>query len=305
MIAALTNQILFTTREIMYFSRRMSRFYYCRQKLYCMNNFLLEKHSVFSFVVNTWVIPRTCYSTENKINFSNSLTKDKIKKIVSKFNSEERELFLKTLEEYKSEEDRAGYQRQLAAFRWCNKLGRPSKIPSLKNVDPTGTYCPVPEDWLMRNIKNFLPSHTPHGYQSTTIEPHLVETVPEPSTKDLILVTISNAIPFIGFGFLDNFIMIVAGDQIEMMLSKKFPISTMTAAALGNTISDIIGIGSVDYVERFAQSVGFKAPKLTPMQLNLRKTKAAANMGRVIGVTVGCIIGMTPIPIFSYFHNND
>ncbi|XP_026295166.1 uncharacterized protein LOC551215 isoform X4 [Apis mellifera] len=279
MIAALTNQILFTTREIMYFSRRMSRFYYCRQKLYCMNNFLLEKHSVFSFVVNTWVIPRTCYSTENKINFSNSLTKDKIKKIVSKFNSEERELFLKTLEEYKSEEDRAGYQRQLAAFRWCNKLGRPSKIPSLKNVDPTGTYCPVPEDWLMRKY--------------------------EPSTKDLILVTISNAIPFIGFGFLDNFIMIVAGDQIEMMLSKKFPISTMTAAALGNTISDIIGIGSVDYVERFAQSVGFKAPKLTPMQLNLRKTKAAANMGRVIGVTVGCIIGMTPIPIFSYFHNND
>ncbi|XP_016912585.1 uncharacterized protein LOC107998077 isoform X1 [Apis cerana] len=288
MIAALTNQILFTPREIMYFSRRMSRFYYCRQKLYWMNNFLLEKHSVFSFVINTWVIPRTCYSTENKINFPDSLTKDKIKKIVSKFNSEERELFLKALEEYKSEEDRAEYQRQLAAFRWCNKLGRPSKIPSLKNVDPTGTYCPVPEDWLMRKY-----------------EPHLVETVPEPSTKDLILVAISNAIPFIGFGFLDNFIMIVAGDQIEIILSKKFPISTMTAAALGNTISDIIGIGSVHYVERFAQSVGFKAPKLTPMQLNLRRTKAAANMGRVIGVTIGCIIGMTPIPIFSYFHNND
>ncbi|XP_006617533.1 uncharacterized protein LOC102678640 isoform X3 [Apis dorsata] len=279
MIAALTNQILFIPREIMYFTRSMSRFYYCRQKLYCINNFLLEKHSVFSFIVNTWVIPRTCYSTENKINFPDSLTKDKIKKIVSKFNSEERELFLKTLEECKSEEDRAGYQRQLAAFRWCNKLGRPSKIPSLGNVDPTGTYCPVPEDWLMRKY--------------------------EPSTKDLILVAISNAIPFIGFGFLDNFIMVVAGDQIEIILSKKFPISTMTAAALGNTISDIIGIGSVHYVERFAQSVGFKAPKLTPMQLNLRRTKTAANMGRVIGVTIGCIIGMTPIPIFSYFHNND
>ncbi|XP_043787711.1 uncharacterized protein LOC122712270 isoform X2 [Apis laboriosa] len=279
LMIALTNQILFTPREIMYFTRSMSRFYYCRQKLYCINNFLLEKHSVFSFVVNTWVIPRTCYSTENKINFPDSLTKDKIKKIVSKFNSEERELFLKTLEECKSEEDRAGYQRQLAAFRWCNKLGRPSKIPSLGNVDPTGTYCPVPEDWLMRKY--------------------------EPSTKDLILVAISNAIPFIGFGFLDNFIMVVAGDQIEIILSKKFPISTMTAAALGNTISDIIGIGSVHYVERFAQSVGFKAPKLTPMQLNLRRTKTAANMGRVIGVTIGCIVGMTPIPIFSYFHNND
>lgn len=52
----------------------------------------------------------------------------------------------------------------------------------------------------------------------------------------------------------------------------------MAAAALGNTISDIIGIGSVHYVERFAQSVGFKAPKLTPMQLNLHRTKAAANL---------------------------
>ncbi|XP_012348998.1 uncharacterized protein LOC100869930 isoform X3 [Apis florea] len=279
MIAALTNQILFIPREIMYFSRNMSRFYYCRQKLYCMNNFLLEKHSVFSFVVNTWVIPRTCYSAENKLSFSDSLTKDKAKEIVSKFSLEERKLFLKALEECKSEEDRAGYQRQLAAFRWCNKLGRPSKIPSLGNVDPTGTYCPIPEDWLIRKY--------------------------EPSTKVLILVAISNAIPFIGFGFLDNFIMIVAGDQIEIILNKKFPISTMTAAALGNTISDIIGIGSVHYVERFAQSVGFKAPKLTPMQLNLRRTKAAANMGRVIGVTIGCIIGMTPIPIFSYFHNND
>lgn len=25
--------------------------------------------------------------------------------------------------------------------------------------------------------------------------------------------------------------------------------------------------------------------------------------GRVIGVTIGCIIGMAPIPIFSYLHN--
>lgn len=68
------------------------------------------------------------------------------------------------------------------------------------------------------------------------------------------------------------------GDRIEIILNKKFPISTMTAAALGNTISDIIGIGSVHYVERFAHSVGFKAPKLTPMQLNLHRTKVAANL---------------------------
>lgn len=39
---------------------------------------------------------------------------------------------------------------QLAAIRWRSKLGRPSKIPSLGEVDPTGTYCPMPDDWLNR-----------------------------------------------------------------------------------------------------------------------------------------------------------
>nr|CAD7195192.1 unnamed protein product [Timema douglasi] len=39
---------------------------------------------------------------------------------------------------------------QLAGTRWRSKFGRPSKLPHLGDVDPTGSYCPVPEDWLMR-----------------------------------------------------------------------------------------------------------------------------------------------------------
>lgn len=39
---------------------------------------------------------------------------------------------------------------ELAAFRWRSKFGRPSKVPRLGDVDPTGSYCPVPEDWLLR-----------------------------------------------------------------------------------------------------------------------------------------------------------
>lgn len=39
---------------------------------------------------------------------------------------------------------------QLAAHRWRSKFGRPSKVPKLGDVDPTGTFCPVPEDWLKR-----------------------------------------------------------------------------------------------------------------------------------------------------------
>ncbi|XP_051156881.1 transmembrane protein 65 isoform X3 [Leptopilina boulardi] len=121
------------------------------------------------------------------------------------------------------------------------------------------------------------------------------ETVPQPCNRDLLRVLVANAIPFIGFGFLDNFIMIIAGDRIEMYLGTVITLSTMAAAAIGNTFSDILGIGSAYYVELIAQKIGFKPPKLTPIQLDLPKSRMAANMGRVIGVTLGCILGMIPL----------
>lgn len=39
---------------------------------------------------------------------------------------------------------------QLAGFRWRSKFGRPSKVPELGDVDPTGSYCPLPEEWLLK-----------------------------------------------------------------------------------------------------------------------------------------------------------
>ncbi|XP_011306323.1 transmembrane protein 65 isoform X3 [Fopius arisanus] len=163
---------------------------------------------------------------------------------------------------------------QLAAFRWRSKFGRPSSVPSLGEVDPTGSYCAVPDDWLLKKY---------------------VQTVPQPQRKDLMRVAAANAIPFIGFGFLDNFIMIIAGEQIETSVGAVITISTMAAAALGNTISDILGIGSAYYVELLAQKIGFQPPRLTPIQLDLPKSRLAANLGRVIGVTIGCMLGMTPL----------
>lgn len=105
-----TSQTVFIPREMMYFSRNISRFYHSRQKLCCVDNFLLRKHSLFSFLVDTWSISRIRYSAGSKINFPESLTKEKAKEVASKLTLEERNLFLKVLEECKSEEDRVGYQ---------------------------------------------------------------------------------------------------------------------------------------------------------------------------------------------------
>lgn len=38
----------------------------------------------------------------------------------------------------------------MAATRWRSKFGRPVKVPKLGDVDPTGSYCPMPEDWLQK-----------------------------------------------------------------------------------------------------------------------------------------------------------
>ncbi|XP_049779434.1 transmembrane protein 65 isoform X2 [Schistocerca cancellata] len=121
------------------------------------------------------------------------------------------------------------------------------------------------------------------------------EAVPPPSSTELWQVAIHNALPFVGFGFLDNFFMILAGDYIEVTMGTMMVLSTMAAAALGNTISDILGIGSAWYVERVAARVGVRTPKLTPVQLDMASSRWAANIGRVFGVTLGCLLGMIPL----------
>lgn len=69
----------------------------------------------------------------------------------------------------------------------------------------------------------------------------------------------------------------------------------MAAAALGNTISDVAGIGSAWYVEELANKVGIKDPKLTPSQIISWPVRWASNGGRAIGVVIGCLLGMVPL----------
>lgn len=84
--------------------------------------------------------------------------------------------------------------------------------------------------------------------------------------------------PFIGFGFLDNFFMIIAGDYIESSIGVYMCLSTMGAAALGNTISDIFGLGLASYVEQFCTFIGIVAPELTPTQQNMAITQRAGSL---------------------------
>nr|XP_025040717.1 transmembrane protein 65 isoform X2 [Pelodiscus sinensis] len=119
-----------------------------------------------------------------------------------------------------------------------------------------------------------------------------------PSPGQLKHVFFHNAIPFVGFGFLDNAIMIAAGTQIELSIGVVLGITTMAAAALGNLVSDLAGLGLAGYVEALASRMGLSIPDLTPKQADMWQTRLSAHVGKAIGVTIGCLLGMFPLFFF-------
>lgn len=133
-----------------------------------------------------------------------------------------------------------------------------------------------------------------HRFESIAIAQEKLE-APPPTPGQLRYVFIHNAIPFIGFGFLDNAIMIVAGTHIEMSIGIILGISTMAAAALGNLVSDLAGLGLAGYVEALASRLGLSIPDLTPKQVDMWQTRLSTHLGKAVGVTIGCILGMFPL----------
>jgi len=104
--------------------------------------------------------------------------------------------------------------------------------------------------------------------------------------------------------------MILAGDQIDASLGVRFGLSTLAAAGFGNLISDVMGVGLGDAIESVAQRMGFRAPALTPYQLDLLITRRVKMVASAIGVAVGCLIGMAPLLLLHdrkpvYFDDNE
>jgi len=108
-----------------------------------------------------------------------------------------------------------------------------------------------------------------------------------------------SALPFVGFGMLDNIIMILAGEWIDVSLGAALTISTMAAAALGNVISDVSGLTLANYVELLVARFGIRAPTLTPRQKESSRARLTIHMGRVLGLVVGCLLGMFPLLFFN------
>ncbi len=91
--------------------------------------------------------------------------------------------------------------------------------------------------------------------------------------------------------------MILAGDAIDATFCVTFGFSTMAAAALGNTISDVAGVFCGGVVEDWAEKyLGIEMPPdLDQQQLKLQSVKTYQYVGQAFGIVLGCLLGMCPL----------
>jgi len=120
-------------------------------------------------------------------------------------------------------------------------------------------------------------------------------TLERPTSRDLNLHALNNGLPFIGFGFLDNAIMILGGDFFDSTLGTAFAVSTMFACALGNMCGDVAGLFLGNSVEVAAAKLNLPTPNMSPAQREMGITRTYKLSGCVIGVMIGCTLGMFPL----------
>jgi len=116
------------------------------------------------------------------------------------------------------------------------------------------------------------------------------------SARTLSRIALAVGLPFVGFGFVDNFVMLLAGEEIEAVFGARFGLSTLAAAGLGNLVSDVAGLGLADQIEARSRRTRVGAPVvLSAADAGSASVRAARVAGSVVGVSVGCLLGLVPL----------
>jgi hypothetical protein len=118
------------------------------------------------------------------------------------------------------------------------------------------------------------------------------EAVPDPTVKALRTLFIASAIPMVGFGFMDNVVMIQAGQYIDSTVGVTFGLATLTAAAAGQVVSDVSGVVFGGSLERLLTKLKLiKTPTLSTAQRQLPLCRNVSMAGAIVGVVIGCTLG--------------
>lgn len=90
------------------------------------------------------------------------------------------------------------------------------------------------------------------------------------------------------FGFVDNFILVLAGEAIDNTISASFGFSPMFSAGVGNAISDVIGV----LLGSFMATLVYKLFGEVKEEDVSRGTFLVA---QAVGIFLGCMVGLFPL----------
>ncbi|CRG98736.1 GAF domain-related protein, putative [Plasmodium relictum] len=108
--------------------------------------------------------------------------------------------------------------------------------------------------------------------------------------KKVLNIIFCSSIPMIGFGFMDQFIMIRLGDIFDASIGVSFGISTLCAASFGQLCSDTFGI-FFGYVLNYLLQT-YKVIEPAKYDIKNKVYQYCTLIGSVLGILLGCSIGM-------------
>lgn len=117
-----------------------------------------------------------------------------------------------------------------------------------------------------------------------------------PTFKQLFLVALASGLPFVAFGFIDNAIMISAGDYIDLSLGTRLGITTLASAGLGNIVADVAGVSATQQIKELSRRLPWaQPPRLSVLQQSMARVRIAKLTGAAVCVSIGCVMGMLPL----------
>lgn len=169
--------------------------------------------------------------------------------------------------------------------------GDPTVRPRIpRTITPYGRHPRSPQACASRAKSS---STVPSPAQ---LEPLVLEStsngVERPTNQQLRRVFVRAAVPMIGFGFMDQTIMLHAGNVIDCTIGVTFGLSTLTAAAIGQVCSDASGVLFGGTLESLFLSLGLPKAGLSALQRSLPLVRRVQLAGSLIGVITGCCLGL-------------
>lgn len=154
---------------------------------------------------------------------------------------------------------------------------------SLSCSSASSSALPVPDEELSSRPSSFSKA-SPSGPVSST-----------PTLRTLIFVAMEAGLPFVGFGFLDNAAMILAGDAIDNTLGFYLNCSVLASAAMGNVCSGLLGMQVHGLIEKGMRRVFTFAPELSMEMMRHPRVFLAGHIGGTVGILIGLLLGMLPL----------